>query len=54
MKREFDNPKTIDDNFPRHVVLIDVEIYEYVPDKGIICCGLREFLETETFEQNVR
>jgi hypothetical protein len=54
MKREFDNPKTIDDNFLKHVVLMDAGIYEYVPDKGIICCGLREFLETETFEQSVR
>ena len=54
MKREFDNLETIYDNFPKYVVLIDAGIYEGTSDKGIIYCGLKEFLETETFEQNVR
>jgi hypothetical protein len=54
MKREFGNLETIDDNFPKYVVLMDAGIYEGTSDKGIICCGLKEFLETETFGQNVR
>lgn len=45
MKREFGNLEHIDDSFPKYVVMMEPGPYSGITDKGIICCGLKEFLE---------
>lgn len=43
-EREFGNLGSIDDSFPKYVVMMDPGIYGGTTDKGIICCSLEEFL----------
>ena len=45
MKREFDNLRGLDDNFPKYVVTMDEHMRGNMD--GIICCGLDEFLKKE-------
>ena len=45
MKREFGNLEHIDDSFPKYVVMMEPGPYSGITDKGIVCCGLKEFLE---------
>jgi predicted AAA+ superfamily ATPase len=49
MRREFGNLEAIDDSYPKYVVLMDAGAYRGVTSKGIICCGLREFLEMRSY-----
>ncbi|MDR1690609.1 MAG: ATP-binding protein [Candidatus Methanoplasma sp.] len=49
IKREFSSLESIDDNHPKFIVLMDVGPYRGISAKGIICCGLREFLEMRTY-----
>ncbi len=49
IRREFGNLEAIEDNFPKYVVLMDAGPYRGITAKGIICCGLREFLEKRTY-----
>lgn len=45
MKREFDNLKGIDDNYPKYIVTMDEHMHGNTD--GIICCGLDKFLKKE-------
>ena len=45
MRREFGNLESIEDSFPKYVVTMDSGIYNGISEKGIVCCGLKEFLE---------
>ena len=49
MKREFGNLEVINDSHPKFVVLMDAGPYRGVTSAGIICCGLREFLEMRSY-----
>ncbi|MFA6664921.1 MAG: hypothetical protein WCS21_11490, partial [Lachnospiraceae bacterium] len=47
MRREFGNLESIRDSFPKYVVMMEPGVYEGVTDKGIVCCGLKEFLSDD-------
>jgi predicted AAA+ superfamily ATPase len=47
--REFGNLERIKDNHPKYLVLMDAGIYKGITPEGIICCGLKEFLEMENY-----
>ncbi|MGD9706710.1 MAG: ATP-binding protein [Candidatus Delongbacteria bacterium] len=47
MGREFGNLESIRDSFPKYVVMMEPGVYEGVTDKGIVCCGLKEFLSDD-------
>lgn len=47
LKRELSAFDTIDDSFPKYLVLMDPGVFAGVTEKGIVCCGIREFLLKE-------
>ena len=49
IKREFGNLEAIRDSYPKFVVLMEAGMFKGIFPKGIICCGLREFLEMPAY-----
>ncbi|MCL2148870.1 MAG: ATP-binding protein [Methanomassiliicoccaceae archaeon] len=49
VKREFGSLEAIGDSHPKYVVLMDAGPHRGVSSKGIMCCGLREFLEMRSY-----
>jgi len=47
MKRELGSLESIRDNYPKFVVLKDPGVFRGTTSKGIVICGLKEFLEAE-------
>ncbi len=47
LKRELRAFDAIDDSFPKYLVLLDPGVFAGVTEKGIVCCGIREFLLKE-------
>ncbi len=47
MLREFGALESIDDSFPKYVVMMDPGVHAGVTSKGIVCCGLRDFLRMD-------
>lgn len=46
-EREFGNSGSINDSFPKYVVMLDPGLYEGITDKGIRCCSVRDFLNKD-------
>ena len=49
LRRELGSLESIKDNFPKFVVLKDPGVFRGTTSKGIVICGLREFLEMENY-----
>jgi len=49
MRRELGSLESIRDNHPKFVVLKDPGVFRGITSKGIVICGLRDFLETENY-----
>lgn len=47
LERELGAFDAIEDSFPKYLVLMDPGVYEGVTEKGIVCCGIRDFLLME-------
>ena len=48
-EREFGNLSKVPDSFPKYVVMMNPGVYRGVTDDGIICCSLKDFLESDSF-----
>ncbi|KUE73102.1 hypothetical protein AUQ37_03720 [Candidatus Methanomethylophilus sp. 1R26] len=47
MAREFSSLDSVDDSFPKYLVLLEPGPYSGFTDKGVRCCGLEEFLSKD-------
>ena len=49
MRRELGSLESIKDSYPKFIVLKDPGVFRGTTSKGIVICGLREFLEMESY-----